>query len=139
MKNPHDARIDQEARKYRYGANFEKRGRREHYEKYAARAAWVAESSDAAILLTIGRTVEQLRAAFLEDGNLDNIPLPRWDCIKLSMKRETPANLRQFSLAEIVCTAKHIAVYRILGVEPPPSEWATLPDEGVDNLNKMFK
>jgi len=135
MKNPHDTSIDQEAHRHRYGANWEKRVRREHYEKYAERAAWITKATDAGILKTIGCTREQLREAFIADRNLNNIPLRQWDCVGLGLKHGTPDSLKPKSLSDIVCTAKHIAVYRILGVEPPPPEWATPPDEGVDNLS----
>lgn len=89
----------------------------EHYEKYEALCKKHGLSWDDKSPRLIGETKESLMQKYLQDPNLNNIQLAKWDSLALAFKmynRNTG-----LSLAELVCMQKHAAIHRCLGIPKP--------------------
>lgn len=104
--------------------DWEKRMRREHYEKYRAFATHVPPGFTAIILNMTGETAESMAEAYAKDRHLNNVALRYRDAMHQMIKQFFPRG--NYTLCETVCTAKWIATYRIVNAEPPPEEWAKL-------------
>ncbi len=105
---------------------------REHYEKYARLAECVPDEvvdnlyDDPNCPHLPMHNIWNLQWLHATDEHLNNIPLKRFDAkFPVVQKLIRTAKLTPhggLSLANNVCILKHILVFRILGVEPPPYE-----------------
>jgi len=88
---------------------------KEHYEKFRVMA------EEAGITLKrlskpLGYTVEELRKLFIEDNNLNNIPLIELDSFYLCLPSYTRKIIT--NMADNCCVYKHLLIYEVLGVVP---------------------
>ena len=86
-----------------------------HYEKFrdmAEKAGITFKRSDT----YMGFTKQQLLELYLQDNNLNNIPLRDFDCIYLHL----PSYIRKIitNMADNCCVYKHLLIYEVLGVVP---------------------
>ena len=88
---------------------------KEHYEKFRIMA------EEAGITLKrlskpLGYSVEELRKLYIEDNNLNNIPLVKLDSFYLCLPSYTRKIIT--NMADNCCVYKHLLIYEVLGVVP---------------------
>ena len=88
---------------------------KEHYEKFRIMA------EEAGITLKrlskpLGYSVEELRKLYIEDNNLNNIPLVELDSFYLCLPSYTRKIIT--NMAYNCCVYKHLLIYEVLGVVP---------------------
>lgn len=84
---------------------------RKHFEKYCEMRSLMGVSFLNSNLMG---TKAQLTKLFLEDPNLNQIPLSEFDKYYPTYKRLRPG----ISLAECCCIIKHSLIYQVIGAKP---------------------
>jgi len=88
---------------------------KEHYEKFRV----MAEEAGITFKRTpkpLGYSVEELRKLYIEDNNLNNIPLIELDSFYLCLPSYTRKIIT--NMADNCCVYKHLLIYEVLGVVP---------------------
>lgn len=82
---------------------------KEHFEKYFV----LSKNFNIYRENMLGFTAKEMREKLEADKNLNNIPLALWDNLAIYQNWKSG-----MSLAEMVCTLKHAAIYHFCGAIP---------------------
>ena len=92
-----------------------KKTTKEHYEKFRDMSQR-AEITLKRLSKPLGYSVEELRNLYIEDNNLNNIPLIELDSFYLCLPSYTRKVIT--NMADNCCVYKHLLIYEVLGVVP---------------------
>ena len=95
--------------------NLTKNTTKKHYEKFRDMAK-VAGLTYRNSNTYMGFTKTQLLELYLQDNNLNNIPLRDFDCIYLHLPSYTRKIIT--NLADNCCVYKHLLIYEVLETTP---------------------
>jgi len=95
--------------------NLTKKTTKEHYEKFRDMAIG-AEITLKRLPKPLGYSVEELRKLYIEDNNLNNIPLIELDSFYLCLPSYTRKIIT--NMADNCCVYKHLLIYEVLGATP---------------------
>ena len=88
---------------------------KEHYEKFRDMAE-KAGITFKGVSEPLGYSVEELRKLYIEDNDLNNIPVLEWDSFYLCLPSYTRKIIT--NMADNCCVYKHLLIYEVLGVVP---------------------
>lgn len=110
---------------------WEKRQKRDHFEKYNALAEKLGISALTRLVLARVASRDRILEAHKLDEHLNTIQLKNWDLLDGNVwALAKAAGIKAWSLCETTCVLKVVARHHIAGIEAPPQEWRHLFETG---------